>query len=448
MTRHHETVAATARIAVQEWAGVFGAAMGAIADCFKRREPRQAAAELTSGLLMELETRNCWTLAEAVGHRSPDRFQHLLARAKFDHEAARRKIAEQVAVHLAGQEIVLVADETGDEKASEYAVGAAHQYSGAIGGTAKCQVAVHLVAVTARIRVMIDRKLYLPQGWAADDERRELAGVPDELEFSTKPDQAVAMVRDALDAGVRADWFAGDEVYSSRALRHSMREMGLGYTVAVKQNQKVTLRSGLRIEARKTINTLTSGNWMRMATGQGGKGTREYYWSMIDICPDDTPEGHEPGTSALIARRHRYTHETSFYLCHHPQPFTLAKLIEVICRRWGVEEAFQLGKSFVGLDQGQVTCWNSWHRWSLFSMIASIVLTLTQTATTARTAPDWPPDLAPVSCPELLKLLRTSALPRPARDNEHVVFWSAWRLHHQAVAQACHRQRHHRHDQP
>lgn len=148
----------------QEWAGAFGAAMGAIADCFKRREPRQAAAELTSGLLMELEIRNCWTLAEAAGHRSPDRFQHLLARAKFDHEAARRKISEQVAVHLAGEEIVLVADETGDEKASEYAVGAAHQYSGAIGGTAKCQVAVHLVAVTARMRVMIDRKLYLAPG--------------------------------------------------------------------------------------------------------------------------------------------------------------------------------------------------------------------------------------------------------------------------------------------
>ncbi|MGP3683203.1 hypothetical protein ACTVZO_00510 [Streptomyces sp. IBSNAI002] len=102
----------------------------------------------------------------------------------------------------------------------------------------------------------------------------------------------------------------------------------------------VTLRSGLRLEARKAINALTAGNWLRMATGQGGKRTREYYWSMIDICPDVTPEGHEPGTSALIVRRHRYTHETSFYLCHHPQPFTLAKLIEVICRRWGSRKRF------------------------------------------------------------------------------------------------------------
>ncbi|MFG2648961.1 hypothetical protein [Streptomyces sp. NPDC048436] len=74
---------------------------------------------------------------------------------------------------------------------------------------------------------------------AADDERHELAGIAVKLEFSTKPDQAVARVRGAFDSGIGADWFAGDEVYGSRALRHSMRTMGLGYAVAVKQNQEV-----------------------------------------------------------------------------------------------------------------------------------------------------------------------------------------------------------------
>ncbi|MEU9063228.1 hypothetical protein AB0D13_31260 [Streptomyces sp. NPDC048430] len=208
------------------------------------------------------------------------------------------------------------------------------------------------------------------------------------------------------------------------------------------------MRSGLHIEVRKVINNLAPQNWMRMATGQGQKGTREYDWSMIiDIRADDTPEEHEAGTSTLIVRRHRYTRETSIYRCHHQHPATPAKLVQVICRRWEVEEAFQLGKSFVGLDLGQVTCWNSWHCWSLFSMIAAIVLTLTRAATAALTAPDWPPGLTPVSCLELLKLLRAFALPSPARDGDHVVFWSACRLRHQAVAQACHRQRHHLHDQ-
>ena len=35
-------------------------------------------------------------------------------------------------------------DETGDEKSSTDAVGAARQYSGALGGIGLCQVAVHL----------------------------------------------------------------------------------------------------------------------------------------------------------------------------------------------------------------------------------------------------------------------------------------------------------------
>lgn len=39
-------------------------------------------------------------------------------------------------------------------------------------------------------------------------------------------------------------------------------------------------------------------------------------------------------------------------------------------------------------------------------------------------------------------------LPPPVRDREHVLHWTAWRRRHQAVATACHQQRHRRHDQP
>jgi hypothetical protein len=39
---------------------------------------------MVRGLLMELEDHNCWTIAEAVGHRGPQRLQHLLSRAVWD----------------------------------------------------------------------------------------------------------------------------------------------------------------------------------------------------------------------------------------------------------------------------------------------------------------------------------------------------------------------------
>ncbi len=95
---------------------------------------------------------------------------------------------------LAGQDVVLVVDETGDAKSSTDCVGAGRQYSCAIGGVGLCQVAVHLAAVTMTTKVIVDRVLYLPVDWAADEERREMTGVPEEIVFATKPQHALAMV--------------------------------------------------------------------------------------------------------------------------------------------------------------------------------------------------------------------------------------------------------------
>ncbi|WP_367318292.1 transposase [Streptomyces sp. HUAS ZL42] len=171
-------MAVEASIAEQAWAKAFGAAMDAIARCFARREARETARQLTAGLLLELDTRNCWTLAEALGHPGPHRLQHLLSRACLDHDPAREEVAGMVIDHLAGQDVVLVVDETGDAKSSTGCVGAGRQYSGALGRVGPCQVAVHLAAVTPTMRVIIDRALYLPADWVADDERREAVGVP------------------------------------------------------------------------------------------------------------------------------------------------------------------------------------------------------------------------------------------------------------------------------
>ncbi|WP_183154842.1 transposase [Streptomyces shenzhenensis] len=72
-------------------------------------------------------------------------------------------------------------------------------------------MAVHLAAASATTKVSIDPARYLPADWAADGERREVAGVPEEIAFATKPQQALAMVTDAFAADLQAHWFAGDE---------------------------------------------------------------------------------------------------------------------------------------------------------------------------------------------------------------------------------------------
>jgi SRSO17 transposase len=114
-------------------------------------------------------------------------------------------------------------DETGDEKSSTDAVGAARQYSGALGGIGLCQVAVHLTYASRSGQALVDRALYLTRDWAADDERRELTGVPDELAFATKPQLAATMLERARKAGIPARWVAADEVYCGHDLRIRIR---------------------------------------------------------------------------------------------------------------------------------------------------------------------------------------------------------------------------------
>ncbi|MFD8396755.1 IS701 family transposase, partial [Streptomyces sp. NPDC059680] len=420
-----ETVAVQATIVGREWTAVFGAVMAEVAGCFPRRDSRLLAREMTQAMLMELERRNCWTLAEALGHGGPHRLQHFLSRGAWDHDAARDRFAAWASGELADGEAVLVIDETGDEKASPDCVGAAHQYSGTLGGVGLCQVAVHLTYASPSGHALIDRELYLPAAWAGDEERRLLTHVPEEICFATKPQLAAAMLTRARHLGIRARWFAGDEVYGSRELRRTARTLGFDYALAVRADHTATTPAG-HFTATALAAQVPARAWMRMRTGHGLKGDRHYDWALIEIRPDDTPTGHDDSGHAFLAvRRHRYTRELSFYRCHSMTPVSLADLVHVICTRWKIEECFHGAKSLAGLDQGQVTCWNSWMRWSLISLIAAAILAITRARTQTTDTADA--ELVPASTRELLAVLRVTALPAPRRDLDHILHWSAWR---------------------
>lgn len=73
---------------------------------------------------------------------------------------------------------------------------------------------------------MPDRALYLPADWTADDERRDAAGVPEEITFATRPQQAGRMVATSIQDGVKARWFAADEVYGRLELRRHSENSG------------------------------------------------------------------------------------------------------------------------------------------------------------------------------------------------------------------------------
>jgi SRSO17 transposase len=105
---------------------------------------------------------------------------------------------------------VLIVDETADEKSSDDAVGAARQYSGTVGGVALCQVTVTMTYATGRGHALIGRVLYLPEGCACDEERRELAGVPEEVPFAAKPQLASGLLDRAQSLGIGTAFVARD----------------------------------------------------------------------------------------------------------------------------------------------------------------------------------------------------------------------------------------------
>ena len=182
---------------------------------------------------------------------------------------------------------VLIADETGDAKSSTDAVGAAPQYSGSLGGVGLCQVAVHLTFATTRGHTIIDRALYLPEAWAADEERRELARRPRGV-WSSPPSPP----RPPRCSSGRTPPASARP--SSPATRSTgpvpcaapAATLGLGYAVAVRTDHRVVL-AGKAVTCKDALNLLPGHAWQRMRTGTGSKGARDYDWAMLEVAADD-----------------------------------------------------------------------------------------------------------------------------------------------------------------
>jgi len=387
---------------------------------------------MARGLLMEPDDCNCRAIAGAAGHCGPHRLQHLLPRAVRDDQQMPGTAPARAAGHLDDGDGVLIVDETAGEKSSADCAGAARQYGGTLGGIALCQVMVTLTYAAGRGHALIGRALYLPGACAADEERRQLAGVPQEVLFATKPQLAGALPDRARSLRIRAALVAADEPYGGRELRRSIREHGTGYVMAVRASHTVTTGSGRAVTAAGAVHMIPVRAWHRMRTGSGTKGARHCDWAMLEVASDDTPGGHEDGHSVLLARQHRYTGQLWYYRCWTPGPVPLSRLIAAAAIRWRAEEDHQLAKQAAGLDAGQVIRWTSWHRWTAICLLAYIYLAVAAALQRQHDAgPNADTGLIPVTIPELVRLLRDTVIPPPRRDQAHRLHWSTWRRRHQ-----------------
>ncbi len=136
-----------------------------------------------------------------------------------------------------------------------------------------------LALVTERGRALIDRRLYLPEkSWSDDPERRSAAGIPETVQFATKPRLASEMIAAALDTGITASWVTGDEAYGQDpGLRAALEARGTGYVMAVACSMRVRINHGRTpIRADTVAGRLPSAAWQRHSAGNGAKGPRYY----------------------------------------------------------------------------------------------------------------------------------------------------------------------------
>jgi len=363
-----------------------------------RAEPREQAGRYLEGLLGPVKRKNGWQLAEHLGDARPWRTQRVLSHVLWDEEAARDLCREHAVERLGAEEAVLVVDETGFLKKGGHSAGVARQYSGAAGRIENSQVGVFLAYGSRKGHALIDRRLYLPEAWARDTERRRAAKIPGDVVFRTKPEIAREMVARALDAGVPCGWVLGDAIYGAdRRLRVMLEGRGQPYLLGVRGNDTVWAELGGRVgqHAPEVLaRALPPQAWRRLSAGAGSKGERLHDWARVRLVRLQEP----PWDHWLLVRRSITDPEDlAYFVVFGPAAARLLDLARVAGRRGLVEECFEAAKQEVGLADYEVRSWRGWHRHATLAMLALALLAGLRARLNAAKGGGEPP--ASSSCP-------------------------------------------------
>ena len=359
---------------ISAWMADFDEMMGRIGGRFARAEARNWASRYLQGLLSNLPRKNSWQLAEELGETNPYGLQQFLYRAKWEADEVRDDLQAYVKEHLSSAAGVLVLDETGFLKKGKHSVGVQVQYSGTARGQANCQVGVFLTYVSEKGLTFVDRALYLPESWTADRARCRAAGVPDEVEFATKPALGKAMLERTLAAGVPAQWVTGDSVYGSNyPLRHYLESIPLAHVMGLSPKDTLLNLKNFPQRVSDYLSQLPQEGWSRLSAGAGAKGERWYDWLLIPLGAPERPGWQR---RLLVRRKIDQPEKITPYICFAPAGTPLAELVTVAGQRWTVEQCFEMAKQEVGLDEYEVRSWQGWHRHVTLACLAHAFLTV------------------------------------------------------------------------
>jgi SRSO17 transposase len=360
---------------------------------FGREENHQHAERFVHGLLGGQERRNTENIAEVVDGGVVRTMQKFIAQGCWDDAVVLRELRGHVAETLGDEKGTVNVDETGFAKKGTKSVGVKRQYSGTLGRVDNCQVGVFANYYSTQGHTFLDRKIYLPEEWCEDKERREEAGVPENVVFRTKPELGVEMIRTAVSEEIPFQWVGGDSVYGdSPTFVQGVRELGKWYVLDVSSEAYVWLsqpkvgkpgpRGGRGKPKTKPISVaaaaaqLSPSSFKRITVSEGSQGPIVYEYAVMTVWfseegyPTDEPE------RLLVRRSLNQEPEVKYHRSNAPSKVGLQRLAEQRACRWTIEEDIKMSKGQCGLDEYETRGWIGWHHHTALSVLALLFLVL------------------------------------------------------------------------
>lgn len=357
-----------------------------------RSERRRAAVNYVEGLLMPGQRKSIEPLATRVGADSQS-LQQLLTSSPWSDEALWKTIRQGVIPHLEPLEAWVV-DETGWLKQGRHSVGVSHQYCGAVGKSANCQVSVELAVSDGWVAAPIAAQLYLPRSWSEDQARRGEAGVPAEVVFRTKSELALALIAQAHADGVCPAPVLGDSAYGdSSDFRQGLRQLGLEFFLQVESTHKAWTEA-VALKRKRTrysladdapaahtlaeiVASFSPQQWKPCSwkTAKGETQHTQLAWCEIYLEHRLRQEGKEPEKAWLVIDWPKGAPAPyHFYLAHlHRRP-AIARCLKLSRSRWHIEQYFQRAKDDLGLDHFEGRSWRGFHHHLVLSAVAYLFI--------------------------------------------------------------------------
>jgi SRSO17 transposase len=374
----------------------FAAYIGGLANAAGHADRHSPLKKYCAGLLLPGERKSIEPMAARLApdnvRRMHQSLHHLVADAPWKDEEMLRQVRQQVlpAMQKNGPVVAWIVDDTGFPKQGKHSVGVARQYCGQIGKHDNCQAAVSLSVSTWDASLPIAWRLYLPEVWCQDSERRQKAGVPEGIEFQTKPAIALEQMRQAIEQEVPVGVVLADAAYgNSTQFRTAISELGLQYTVAIESSTTIwepgqqplpapppkpgrgarpkrLQRSAdhLPVSAKQLALGLPSTTWKDIGWRHGSKGTLRSRFAAVRVRPahrDYKRTEPHPEEWLLIEWPKKDSEPTKYWLSTLPAGTSLKSLVKMAKHRWIIERDYEELKQELGLGHYEGRGWRGFH---------------------------------------------------------------------------------------